>query len=136
MSVRIMSFKASQILWVMAGIISVILVILFLLIKPDTDRNEASSVYIPGVYTTAVPIGDQEITLCLTCSKDEILELEYHVPESLKDVYPLVEACCASYRQQLEAGIPASALTVESAYADTADYIMSALVKLMDMCHM
>ena len=136
MSVRIMSFKAGRLLWILAGAAAVLLILILLLIRPHNGSNENASVYTPGVYSTVVSIGDQEVTLYLTCNESEILDLAYEVPESMKNVYPLVEQCCASYSEQLQAGTPVSALTVESAYSDTADYIMGAILRLMEMCNM
>lgn len=136
MSVRIMSFKAGRLLWILAAAAAVILVMVLLFMKPSGDSHENANVYVPGAYSTSVTLGDQEIQLYLTCSESEILELTYDVPESLSEIYPLVEQCCASYSEQLQSGTPVSALTVESAYSETADYIMSAILRLMDMCHL
>ena len=136
MSVRIMSFKAGRLLWILAAAAAVILLLVVFLLLPSPGTTSSSGMYAPGVYSTAVTIGDQEVLLQLTCSENEILELTYEVPESLQDVYPLVAQCCASYSEQLVSGTPVSALTAESAYSETADLIMGAILRLMDECHL
>lgn len=135
MSVRIMSFKAGQLLWIVLAAAAAILIALFFILRGGSgDTKSEAAQYVPGVYTTSVSFGDQAVTLEMTCSEDAILSIAYDVPESMREVYPLVETCCSSLGSQLEAGTPVSALSVESAYTDTADYIMLAIERLLDMC--
>jgi len=136
MSVRIMSFKIGRLLWILGAAAVLLLMLILILVLPQKDAQADDAAYVPGVYATSIAFGDQEIQLQLTCSETEILELTYEVPEALNELYPLVEQCCASYSEQLQSGTPVSALTVESAYSETADYIMSAILRLMDKCHL
>ncbi|HIZ78197.1 MAG TPA: hypothetical protein IAA17_00190 [Candidatus Lachnoclostridium stercorigallinarum] len=116
-------------------ILGILLVSLFLFMfrpgRGDTPASSGSaeSIYIPGVYTSSIRLGNEQVNVQVSVDADHINAIDL-VPlsESVTTMYPLMQPALDDLAEQ----ICASQSTENISYASEARYTSQALLKAIN----
>lgn len=116
-------------------ILGILLVSLFLFMfrpgRGDTPASSGSaeSIYIPGVYTSSIRLGNEQVNVQVSVDADHINAIDL-VPlsESVTTMYPLMQPTLDDLAEQ----ICASQSTENISYASEARYTSQALLKAIN----
>ena len=113
-------------------ILGILLISLFLfMFRPGNDgapasSGDADSIYIPGVYTSSIRLGNEQVNVSVSVDADHINAIDL-VPlsESVTTMYPLMQPALDDLAEQ----ICASQSTENISYASESRYTSQALLK-------
>ena len=127
---KVVVFKAKELLYtgifLLLGII-LILLLIFMFLPKDNEKEpavstETNAVYVPGVYTSSVQLGENTLDVQVTVDSQNIKSVNIEqLDDSVKTMYPLIEPSIASINEQLSKISSIDELTVEdeSQYTNT-----------------
>lgn len=73
--------------------------------KDEQEEKNATTSYIPGVYTSCMTLEDNDFTLQLTVDQDNINGIDLiNEDEAVSAVYPLIPSCLDNIEAQLITG--------------------------------
>lgn len=103
---KIVVLKAKELiytaLFVCLGII-LILLLIFMFVPDEKDKKTSAGVYIPGVYTSTVTLGDQTLDVAVSVDEDHITSVSLnHLSDSITTMYPLLEPSLEEINDQLD----------------------------------
>ena len=127
---KVVIFKAKELLYtgifLLLGII-LILLLIFMFLPKDNEKEpavstETNAVYVPGVYTSSVQLGENTLDVQVTVDSQNIKSVNIEqLDDSVKTMYPLIEPSIASINEQLSKISSIDELTFEdeSQYTNT-----------------
>ncbi len=127
---KVVVFKAKELLYtgifLLLGII-LILLLIFMFLPKDNEKEpavstETNAVYVPGVYTSSVQLGENTLDVQVTVDSQNIKSVNIEqLDDSVKTMYPLIEPSIASINEQLSKISSIDELTFEdeSQYTNT-----------------
>lgn len=127
---KVVVFKAKELLYtgifLLLGII-LILLLIFMFLPKDNEKEpavstEKNAVYVPGVYTSSVQLGENTLDVQVTVDSQNIKSVNIEqLDDSVKTMYPLIEPSIASINEQLSKISSIDELTFEdeSQYTNT-----------------
>ena len=127
---KVVVFKAKELLYtgifLLLGII-LILLLIFMFLPKDNEKEpavstETDAVYVPGVYTSSVQLGENTLDVQVTVDSQNINSVNIEqLDDSVKTMYPLIEPSIASINEQLSKISSIDELTFEdeSQYTNT-----------------
>ena len=127
---KVVVFKAKELLYtgifLLLGII-LILLLIFMFRPKDNEKEpavstETDAVYVPGVYTSSVQLGENTLDVQVTVDSQNIKSVNIEqLDDSVKTMYPLIEPSIASINEQLSKISSIDELTFEdeSQYTNT-----------------
>ncbi|HIT61593.1 MAG TPA: hypothetical protein IAC33_10290 [Candidatus Fimousia stercorigallinarum] len=127
---KVVVFKAKELLYtgifLLLGII-LILLLIFMFLPKDNEKEpavstETDAVYVPGVYTSSVQLGENTLDVQVTVDSQNIKSVNIEqLDDSVKTMYPLIEPSIASINEQLSKISSIDELTFEdeSQYTNT-----------------
>ncbi len=94
----------------------------------DADNSDPSAAYVPGVYTTSIILGDDQVDLQVTVDENHINGVTIQsLEESVETMYPLLGSCLESISDQLQDGIPLHEIATEESSRYTANVLIDAI---------
>ena len=127
---KVVVFKTKELLYtgifLLLGII-LILLLIFMFLPKDNEKEpavstETNAVYVPGVYTSSVQLGENTLDVQVTVDSQNIKYVNIEqLDDSVKTMYPLIEPSIASINEQLSKISSIDELTFEdeSQYTNT-----------------
>ena len=127
---KVVVFKAKELLYtgifLLLGII-LILLLIFMFLPKDNEKEpavstETDAVYVPGVYTSSVQLGENTLDVQVTVDSQNIKSVNIEqLDDSVKTMYQLIEPSIASINEQLSKISSIDELTFEdeSQYTNT-----------------
>ena len=127
---KVVVVKAKELLYtgifLLLGII-LILLLIFMFLPKDNEKEpavstETNAVYVPGVYTSSVQLGENTLDVQVTVDSQNIKSVNIEqLDDSVKTMYPLIEPSIASINEQLSKISSIDELTFEdeSQYTNT-----------------
>ncbi len=106
---KILVFRMKELVYtgifIVLGILFIILLILMFAPgkkDPGTPTEKATSLYVPGVYTTSVTLGDMALDIELVVDADYIRSLRLvNIDEAVTTMYPLIEPAFDNLCEQI-----------------------------------
>ena len=94
---------------------------------PD-DSDDTEFTYIPGVYSTALVLGNQTVDMEVVVDRDLITSVRLvNLDEAVATMYPLLEPALESISAQLCDGIPLSQVTYGEENKYTSQILLNAI---------
>lgn len=88
------------ILFILLGIILILL--LFFMFLPKTKSSSSSSIYTPGVYTSAFTLGQTPLEVEITVDESHINAIRFsNLEESVTTAYPLLQSSMEDIADQI-----------------------------------
>ena len=133
---KVVVFKAKELLYtgifLLLGII-LILLLIFMFLPKDNEKEpavstETNAVYVPGVYTSSVQLGENTLDVQVTVDSQNIKSVNIEqLDDSVKTMYPLIEPSIASINEQLSKISSIDELTFEDESQSTNTILKQAI---------
>lgn len=94
-------------IFVALGILLIVLLVFMFMPdkKQNADQSADASVYVPGVYTTQLSLGDTQVNMEVVVDKNHINSVALvNIDETVTTMYPLVKPAVNTISEQLSAG--------------------------------
>lgn len=131
---KIVVLRMKEIIYtaIFAGFGILLILLLFIMFRPKEEEASASAEaarYIPGVYSTALTLGSQEVSLEVAVNADSITSISM-VPlsDAVATMYPLVQPSLNSLTEQICATQSFENLT----YSEDTRYTSQVLLKAIE----
>lgn len=113
------------------GLGILLVMLLFIMFRPKKDAPAASDqvLYIPGVYSSSLKLGSQEVNVEVTVDADRINSISMvHLSDSVATMYPLVQPSLQNLTKQ----ICDTQSTENLTYPEESRYTSQALLQAID----
>ncbi len=105
----------------------VLFIVLFAMFRKDKTTEE-SSLYNPGVYTSAITLGDNVLNIEVVVDKERINSISLkNLSEEVATMYPLVQPCMDVISQQIYQMQSLEGITYDENGAYTSEILMKAI---------
>ncbi|MCD8082263.1 MAG: hypothetical protein LUE86_01750 [Clostridiales bacterium] len=133
---KIVVLRMKEIIYtaVFLGFAVLLILLLFIMFRPgsrqaDTPAASSRALYVPGVYSSALQLGSQEVNIEVTVDSDRITSIQMtSLSDSVAAMYPLA----APSLQRLAEQILASQSLENLSYADETRYTSQFLVSAIE----
>ncbi|MDD3253255.1 MAG: hypothetical protein PHV18_11915 [Lachnospiraceae bacterium] len=127
---KIVVLRMKEIIYtaIFLGLGILLVLLLFIMFRPKKDTPAASDqvLYIPGIYTSSLVLGSQEVNLEVTVDQDRITSIStVPLSDSVATMYPLVEPSLASLSAQILKSQSLESLT----YPEESHYTSQVLIQ-------
>lgn len=136
---RIVILRMKEIIYTVVFIILAVCMIFFLIFMfshnkgADTSDQSSAATYVPGVYTTSIMLGDEQVDLQVTVDENHINGVTIQpLEESITTMYPLLGSCLENISSQLADGIPLSEVTTDESSQYTASVLLEAIDQALE----
>lgn len=115
-------------------LLGILLIILLVLMFHPKEKEEtvqtsaSSSIYEPGVYSSYIFLGEQELELAVVVESDHITSISFsNMDETSQTMYPLLDASLQSLAEQIYETQSLENLSYETEQKYTAELLISAI---------
>ena len=104
------------------GLALLLLILCFIMFRPaKKEASTSSGLYIPGLYSASLTLGNEQVNVEVTVDSDQILDVSLvHLNEAVSTMYPLMQPSMEELAPQI--------LT----FPESSRYTCSALLKAVD----
>jgi uncharacterized protein with FMN-binding domain len=130
---KIVVLRMKEIIYtaIFIGLGILLVMLLFIMFRPKKDAPAASDqvLYIPGVYSSSLKLGSQEVNVEVTVDADRINSISMvHLSDSVATMYPLVQPSLQNLTKQ----ICDTQSTENLTYPEESRYTSQALLQAID----
>ena len=74
------------------GLALLLLILCFIMFRPAKKASSSASLYIPGLYSASLTLGNEQVNVEVTVDSDQILDVSLvHLNEAVSTMYPLMQ---------------------------------------------
>ena len=111
------------------GLALLLLILCFIMFRPAKKSSSSASLYIPGLYSASLTLGNEQVNVEVTVDSDQILDVSLvHLNEAVSTMYPLMQPSM----EELAPQILNTQSTKNLAFPESSRYTCSALLKAVD----
>lgn len=111
------------------GLALLLLILCFIMFRPVKKASSSASLYIPGLYSASLTLGNEQVNVEVTVDSDQILDVSLvHLNEAVSTMYPLMQPSM----EELAPQILNTQSTKNLAFPESSRYTCSALLKAVD----
>ena len=111
------------------GLALLLLILCFIMFRPANKASSSASLYIPGLYSASLTLGNEQVNVEVTVDSDQILDVSLvHLNEAVSTMYPLMQPSM----EELAPQILNTQSTKNLAFPESSRYTCSALLKAVD----
>ena len=111
------------------GLALLLLILCFIMFRPTKKASSSASLYIPGLYSASLTLGNEQVNVEVTVDSDQILDVSLvHLNEAVSTMYPLMQPSM----EELAPQILNTQSTKNLAFPESSRYTCSALLKAVD----
>ncbi len=111
------------------GLALLLLILCFIMFRPAKKASPSASLYIPGLYTASLTLGNEQVNVEVTVDSDQILDVSLvHLNEAVSTMYPLMQPSM----EELAPQIISTQSTENLTFPESSRYTCSALLKAVD----
>ncbi len=111
------------------GLALLLLILCFIMFRPAKKAAPSASLYIPGLYTASLTLGNEQVNVEVTVDSDQILDVSLvHLNEAVSTMYPLMQPSM----EELAPQIISTQSTENLTFPESSRYTCSALLKAVD----
>ncbi len=111
------------------GLALLLLILCFIMFRPAKKAAPSASLYIPGLYTASLTLGNEQVNVEVTVDSDQILDMSLvHLNEAVSTMYPLMQPSM----EELAPQIISTQSTENLTFPESSRYTCSALLKAVD----
>ncbi len=111
------------------GLALLLLILCFIMFRPAKKASPSASLYIPGLYTASLTLGNEQVNVEVTVDSDQILDVNLvHLNEAVSTMYPLMQPSM----EELAPQIISTQSTENLTFPESSRYTCSALLKAVD----
>ena len=111
------------------GLALLLLILCFIMFRPAKKASPSASLYIPGLYTASLTLGNEQVNVEVTVDSDQILDVSLvHLNEAVSTMYPLMQPSM----EELAPQILSTQSTENLTFPESSRYTCSALLKAVD----
>lgn len=111
------------------GLALLLLILCFIMFRPAKKVSPSASLYIPGLYTASLTLGNEQVNVEVTVDSDQILDVSLvHLNEAVSTMYPLMQPSM----EELAPQIISTQSTENLTFPESSRYTCSALLKAVD----
>ena len=108
------------------GLALLLLILCFIMFRPaKKEASTSSGLYIPGLYSASLTLGNEQVNVEVTVDSDQIL---VHLNEAVSTMYPLMQPSM----EELAPQILSTQSTENLTFPESSRYTCSALLKAVD----
>ncbi len=111
------------------GLALLLLILCFIMFRPAKKAAPSASLYIPGLYSASLTLGNEQVNVEVTVDSDQILDMSLvHLNEAVSTMYPLMQPSM----EELAPQIISTQSTENLTFPESSRYTCSALLKAVD----
>lgn len=111
------------------GLALLLLILCFIMFRPVKKASSSASLYIPGLYSASLTLGNEQVNVEVTVDSDQILDVSLvHLNEAVSTMYPLMQPSM----EELAPQILNTQSTKNLTFPESSRYTCSALLKAVD----
>ena len=111
------------------GLALLLLILCFIMFRPAKKASPSASLYIPGLYTASLTLGNEQVNVEVTVDSDQILDVSLvHLNEAVSTMYPLMQPSM----KELAPQIISTQSTENLTFPESSRYTCSALLKAVN----
>lgn len=111
------------------GLALLLLILCFIMFRPAKKASSSASLYIPGLYSASLTLGNEQVNVEVTVDSDQILDVSLvHLNEAVATMYPLMQPSM----EELAPQILNTQSTKNLTFPESSRYTCSALLKAVD----
>lgn len=111
------------------GLALLLLILCFIMFRPAKKASSSASLYIPGLYSASLTLGNEQVNVEVTVDSDQILDVSLvHLNEAVSTMYPLMQPSM----EELAPQILSTQSTENLTFPESSRYTCSALLKAVD----
>lgn len=111
------------------GLALLLLILCFIMFRPAKKASPSASLYIPGLYSASLTLGNEQVNVEVTVDSDQILDVSLvHLNEAVSTMYPLMQPSM----EELAPQIISTQSTENLTFPESSRYTCSALLKAVD----
>ncbi len=111
------------------GLALLSLILCFIMFRPAKKAAPSASLYIPGLYSASLTLGNEQVNVEVTVDSDQILDVSLvHLNEAVSTMYPLMQPSM----EELAPQILSTQSTENLTFPESSRYTCSALLKAVD----
>lgn len=111
------------------GLALLLLILCFIMFRPAKKASSSASLYIPGLYSASLTLGNEQVNVEVTVDSDQILDVSLvHLNEAVATMYPLMQPSM----EELAPQILDTQSTKNLTFPESSRYTCSALLKAVD----
>ncbi len=111
------------------GLALLLLILCFIMFRPAKKAAPSASLYIPGLYSASLTLGNEQVNVEVTVDSDQILDVSLvHLNEAVSTMYPLMQPSM----EELAPQILSTQSTENLTFPESSRYTCSALLKAVD----
>lgn len=132
---KILILKRKEVLYtgifLLMGIM--LLILLFCFFSGKSKETISNSLYEPGVYSSTVTLGDNEMNISVTTGPNEIYQVEItNLNDSITTMYPLVKPALEDISAQLADGVELSEIQISDDCKYTGLFLLNAIDQTLE----
>ena len=114
---------------IFVGLAILLLILCFIMFRPEKKAVPSASTYIPGKYSASLTLGNEHVNVEVTVDADQILDVSLvHLNEAVSTMYPLMQPSM----EELAPQILSTQSTENLTFPESSRYTCSALLKAVD----
>lgn len=121
---------------IFAGLGILLIILLVYMLAPgrrSKDTADATSLYVPGVYTSSIMLGGNAVDIAVTVEKDAITSIQMiNVSETIETMYPLMEPALENIAEQVCSSQSLDNITYPEENQYTSQVILDAISKAVE----
>ena len=111
------------------GLALLLLILCFIMFRPAKKASSSASLYIPGLYSASLTLGNEQVNVEVTVDSDQILDVSLvHLNEAVSTMYPLMQPSM----EELAPQILSTQSTENLTCPESSRYTCSVLLKAVD----
>ena len=112
------------------GLALLLLILCFIMFRPaKKEASTSSGLYIPGLYSASLTLGNEQVNVEVTVDSDQILDVSLvHLNEAVSTMYALMQPSM----EELAPQILSTQSTENLTFPESSRYTCSALLKAVD----
>ena len=111
------------------GLALLLLILCFIMFRPAKKASSSASLYIPGLYSASLTLGNEQVNVEVSVDSDQILDVSLvHLNEAVSTMYPLMQPSM----EELAPQILNTQSTKNLTFPESSRYTCSALLKAVD----
>ena len=111
------------------GLALLLLILCFIMFRPAKKASSSASLYIPGLYSASLTLGNEQVNVEVTVDSDQILDVSLvHLNEAVSTMYPLMQPSM----EELAPQILNTQSTKNLTFPESSRYTCSTLLKAVD----
>lgn len=132
---KILILKRKEVLYtgifLLMGIM--LLILLFCFFSGKSKETISNSLYEPGVYSSTVTLGENEMNISVTTGPNEIYQVEItNLNDSITTMYPLVKPALEDISAQLADGAELSEIQISDECKYTGLFLLNAIDQTLE----